>query len=126
MKIIRKDEVKRWKQFIGEQGESLARKYFEERGYDIVHTNWRHGHWEIDIIAVAANILHIIEVKTRNSGIGGFPEENVNRKKLLTLMKAAEVYVNIDKRWQQLQFDILSVNLSANGPEFFLIEDVYL
>ena len=124
--MIRKDEVKCWKQFIGEQGESLARKYFEERGYDIVQTNWRHGHWEIDIIAAAANILHIIEVKTRNSDIGGFPEENVNRKKLLTLMKAAEVYVNIDKRWQQLQFDILSVNLSANLPEFFLIEDVYL
>ena len=124
--MIRKDEVKCWKQFIGEQGESLARKYFEERGYDIVQTNWRHGHWEIDIIAAAANILHIIEVKTRNSDIGGFPEENVNRKKLLTLMKAAEVYVNIDKRWQQLQFDILAVNLLANGPEFFLIEDVYL
>lgn len=126
MKMIRKDEVKCWKQFIGEQGESLARKYFEERGYDIVQTNWRHGHWEIDIIAASANILHIIEVKTRNSDIGGFPEENVNRKKLLTLMKAAEVYVNIDKRWQQLQFDILAVNLLANGPEFFLIEDVYL
>jgi putative endonuclease len=126
MKMIRKDEVKCWKQFIGEQGESLARKYFEEKGYDIVQTNWRHGHWEIDIIAAAENILHIIEVKTRSSAIGGFPEENVNRKKLLTLMKAAEVYVKIDKRWQQLQFDILAVNLSANGPEFFLIEDVYL
>jgi putative endonuclease len=126
MKIIRKDEVKCWKQFIGEQGESLARKYFENRGYDILHTNWRHGHWEIDIIAAADSTLHIIEVKTRSSNKGGFPEENVNRKKMLTIMKAAEVYVNNDKRWQQLQFDILSVNLSVNGPEFFLIEDVYL
>jgi putative endonuclease len=126
MKIIRKDEVKCWKHFIGGRGESLARKYFEEKGYDILQTNWRHGHWEIDIIASTPNMLHIIEVKTRNSGTGGFPEENVTRKKLLTLMKAAEVYISIDKRWQQLQFDVLAVNLSTDEPEFFLFEDVYL
>lgn len=126
MKIIRKNEVKCWKQFIGGQGESLARKYFEDRDYEILHTNWRHGHWEIDIIAAAATTLHIIEVKTRNSNTGGFPEENVNRKKLLTLMKAADVFMNIDKRWQQVQFDILAVTLCEEGPEFFLIEDVYL
>lgn len=124
--MIRKDEVKCWKHFIGGQGESLARKYFEDKGYDILQTNWRHGHWEIDIIASASNILHIIEVKTRNSNTGGLPEENVNRKKLLTLMKAAEVYLRIDKRWQQLQFDILAITLSEDVPEFFLIEDVYL
>jgi putative endonuclease len=126
MKIIRKNEVKCWKQFIGEQGESLARKYFETRGYDILHTNWRYIHFEIDIIATTTDTLHIIEVKTRNSNIGGFPEENVNRKKLLNLMKAAEVYMTIDRRWRQVQFDILAVNLVATGPEFFLIEDVYL
>ncbi|HLO81806.1 MAG TPA: YraN family protein [Chitinophagaceae bacterium] len=126
MNMIRKDEGKRWQQFIGAQGESLARKYFSSKGYEILQTNWRHGHWEVDIIAAESEILHIIEVKTRNSQSGGYPEENVNRKKMLTLMKAAEVYMGIDKRWHHLQFDILAINLSDKGPEFFLLEDVYL
>jgi putative endonuclease len=126
MKMIRKDEVKCLKHWTGEKGESLARKYFEQRGYDIITTNWRHGHWEIDIIASRGDKLHIIEVKTRSNRTGGFPEENVNRKKLITLTKAAEVYTSVDRRWKLVQFDILAVTLREGEPEFFLFEDVYL
>lgn len=124
--MIRKDEVKCLKHWTGEKGESLARKYFEQRGYDIITTNWRHGHWEIDIIASRGEKLHIIEVKTRSTRTGGFPEENVDRKKLITLTKAAEVYTSVDRRWKLVQFDILAVTLSEGEPEFFLFEDVYL
>ena len=124
--MIRKDEVKCLKHWTGQKGESLARKYFTERGYDIITTNWRHRHWEIDIIASKGETLHIIEVKTRNSNTGGFPEENVDRKKLITLTKAAEAYAITDKRWNLIQFDILAVILSKGEPEFFLFEDVYL
>jgi putative endonuclease len=126
MKMIRKDEVKCLKHWTGEKGESLARKYFSERGYEIITTNWRHGHWEIDIIASKDQRLHIIEVKTRSNDNGGFPEENVDRKKMITLTKAAEAYTSMDKRWRQIQFDILAVTLRQEGPEFFLFEDVYL
>lgn len=124
--MVRKDEGKCLKHCTGEKGESLARKYFSDRGYDILETNWRHGHWEIDIIASRGDVLHIIEVKTRTSHTGGYPEENVNRKKLLTLMKAAEVYCGMQPRWRQLQFDILAITLEADRAEFFLLEDVYV
>lgn len=124
--MVRKDEVKCLKHRTGERGEALARKYFSERGYEILETNWRHGHWEIDIIASRSGKLHIIEVKTRTSNTGGYPEENVDRKKMLTLMKAAEAYSNISGRWMQIQFDILAIILNENLPEYFLIEDVYL
>ncbi|HSF88475.1 MAG TPA: YraN family protein [Saprospiraceae bacterium] len=124
--MIRKDEVKCLKHWTGEKGESLARKYFEQREYEIITTNWRHGHWEIDIIASKAEKLHIIEVKTRNSVTGGFPEENVDHKKMITLTKAAEAYTRIDKRWRLIQFDILAITLGEGEPDFFLLEDVYL
>jgi putative endonuclease len=126
MKMIRKDEVKCLKHWTGEKGESLARKYFEQRGYEIITTNWRYGHWEIDILASKGEKLHIIEVKTRSTRTGGFPEENVDRKKLITLTKAAEVYTSMDRRWKLIQFDILAVTLCEGEPEFFLFEDVYL
>ena len=35
----------------GKVGEELAVNYFSQNGYVILHKNWRHSHWEVDIIA---------------------------------------------------------------------------
>jgi putative endonuclease len=110
----------------GNRGEKIARKYFEDRGYEILQSNWRHGHWEIDLIATFEGILHIIEVKTQHAETAGFPEENVDRRKLKTLMQAADMYLLHDKRWTRIQFDILAVTLHESSHELFLVEDVYL
>jgi len=126
MRFENSREGKRTKQAIGAEGEALARKFFEDRGFEILHMNWRHRHQEIDIIAAAKGVLHIIEVKTQTSERGGLPEENVNRRKLLNLMKAAEAYMQIDTRWRLLQFDILAILWRGGHPEFFWIEDVYV
>ncbi len=124
--MIRKDEGKCLKQTIGNLGESLARNYFEKKGYAILQTNWRIRHLEIDIIASKNEVLHIIEVKTQKKSTAGFPEENVTRKKMKNLMVAADHYQMIDKRWKALQFDVLSIILGQPEHEFLLIEDVYL
>lgn len=119
-------KVRCGKQMIGDLGESLARNYLEADGYAVHHTNWRHGHLEIDIIASKGETLHIIEVKTQRKTTAGFPEENVNRKKLKNLIVAADHYLSIDRRWKNLQFDIFSIILGKNNHEFLIIEDVYL
>ena len=49
----------------GKTGEALAAVYLLEKGFRIIHQNWRHSHWEVDIIAQKDHILHFIEVKTR-------------------------------------------------------------
>lgn len=110
----------------GAIGEKIARAYFENLGYEILQANWRHGHWEIDLIAAFNGVLHIIEVKTQKEGTAGFPEENVDRKKLRNLMQAADMYLLIDKRWKRIQFDVLAVTIRKSGHELFLVEDVYL
>ena len=50
---------------VGKEGEELAANWLQQNGYEILHRNWRHSHYEIDIIASKENILHIIEVKLR-------------------------------------------------------------
>ena len=35
----------------GTLGEKMALKYLSEKGFVILHQNWRHSHWEVDIIA---------------------------------------------------------------------------
>jgi putative endonuclease len=110
----------------GKDGERLAVAYLTEKGYTILHQNWRHKNWEVDIIASKGKRLHIVEVKTRTSTLFGHPEENMDNKKMQYLINAAEEYMYQQPQWQQLQFDILAITILANEVEYFLIEDVYL
>lgn len=111
----------------GRYGEALAAKYFGDKGFSILHRNWRYVHWEIDIIASCHDILHFIEVKTKTTLKYGFPEEKVSVKKLRHLLDAAEQFQYLHPQWKRVQFDILSIyHAKGKEPEFFLIEDVYL
>ena len=110
----------------GNKGEELAVTWFSNNNYKILHTNWRHRNWEIDIIAYKENILHFIEVKTRTSIAFGYPEDNVSRKKIAYLIDAADEYLQLYPKWKRIQFDILAITISKNEVAYFYIEDVYL
>lgn len=110
----------------GKEGEELAAEWLAGNGYSLLHRNWRHGNWEIDIIAVKEKRLHIIEVKTRTGNNFGHPEENMDNKKMQYLINAAEEYMYQYPQWQQLQFDILAITITKEKVDYFLIEDVYL
>ncbi|MBA2249774.1 MAG: YraN family protein [Chitinophagaceae bacterium] len=111
----------------GDTGEAMAAEFLAAKGYTILHRNWRHAHWEIDIIASRSNTLHFIEVKTRRTSTYGLPEDDVTKKKLMNLVNSAEEFLIIFPEWKRIQFDILSLTIKKNeAPEFFLIEDVYI
>lgn len=110
----------------GKDGEQLAAVYLQQIGYTILHKNWRYKNWEIDIIASKGKRLHIIEVKTRTSLKFGHPEDNMDNKKMQSLINAAEEYMYQNPIWIQLQFDILAITIIEKEVEYFLIEDVYL
>ena len=111
----------------GSTGEAMAVKYFTDSGFVILHQNWRHSHWEVDIIASKETILHFIEVKTRRTKKFGHPEEAVSKKKIQNLINAAEEFLYQQPQWKRIQFDILSITILKDEPvEYFFIEDVYL
>ena len=111
----------------GNIGEEMAVKYFSDKQYTILHRNWRHSHWEIDIIASYKNKLHFIEVKTRRNTTFGYPEDDVSKKKIKFLMSSAEEFLYQNPGWKLIQFDILSITIIRDKPvEFFFIEDVAL
>jgi putative endonuclease len=111
----------------GKKGEEMGNDYLLTNGYNILETNWRHSHWEVDVIAFKNNTLHFIEIKTRRGKKFGLPEEKVGTKKIRYLINAAEQYLYLNPQWKRIQFDILSINLTENETaEYFFIEDVYL
>ena len=111
----------------GAMGEKMAVQYLIEKGFVILHQNWRYSHWEVDVIASLNDTLHFIEVKTRRTKKFGYPEEDVTKKKITNLINASEEFLYAHPGWKRIQFDILSINLHRNEPvEFFLIEDVHV
>jgi len=94
---------------IGIKGEQIAVDYLLNKGYIILHRNWRSGKKEIDIIALKNNVLIILEIKTRTNFDFGFPEEAVNRKKQAFLKSAASVFIDANPQYPQIQFDIISI-----------------
>ena len=112
---------------FGKEGEASALEFLRKNDFEILHSNWRHSRFEIDIIARKQNMLHIIEVKSRHYFPGAFPEESVSKKKFNFLKKAAEEFLFLHPEYRHIQFNILSITYFRNKePEFFLIEDVFL
>lgn len=111
----------------GKKGELLAVDYLQQQGFTILHCNWRHSHYEIDVIAIRQDILHFIEVKTRQSLAWGQPEESVSKEKIRSVVKAGVAFQYEYPQWKRVQYDVLSITLTdSQTPEFFYIEDVYL
>ncbi|MBG9375117.1 YraN family protein [Panacibacter sp. DH6] len=110
----------------GNKGEDLAAAWILEKGYEILHRNWRFKQWEVDIIAAKENRLHFFEIKTRTSALYGHPEESIGKTKMKSLLRAAQEYLYLNPQWKFVQFDVLSITmLKARPVEYFLIEDVY-
>lgn len=111
---------------IGQLGEEIAAERLKSEGFTILERNWRHRHWEIDIIASQGRILHFIEVKTRRTLRFGYPEESISREKMTHLRNAAEAYLYKHPQWKYIQFDVMAVTL-LNGEikEVLRIKDVY-
>jgi putative endonuclease len=111
----------------GKKGEVLAVNYLERQGFTVLHCNWRHEQYEIDIIATKEKTLHFIEVKTRQSLAFGLPEESVTHKKIRSIVTAGVAFQYQHPQWKRVQYDVLSIILTdQQEPEFFYIEDVYL
>jgi putative endonuclease len=112
---------------FGKLGEQLAEDFLIKRGYTILHRNWRHSRYEIDIVALKNDLPHFVEVKTRSSKEFGEPEESVNKKKIRFLLQAADEFLFQNPEYKNFQIDILSINIHPQQePQYFFIEDVYL
>lgn len=109
----------RGKGSVGRVGEDAACRYLEGLGHTVLERNWRSGHLEIDIITLAPDGLHIIEVKTRVAPVAHAPEENVDASKRRKLTSAALRYLHSGRVPGDLEvfFDIVTVLLRGGSTE---------
>ncbi|MFI3317492.1 MAG: YraN family protein [Rikenellaceae bacterium] len=97
---------------IGALGEKAAISYLRANGFLICERNWRHGRYEIDIIAQRWGVIHFVEVKSRDSGGWSRPEDAITQKKFDSLRRAASVYLAFNAFRGEHQFDLIAVEMT--------------
>jgi len=110
---------------LGIEGEKLAVQHLTKKGYEILETNYRFQKAEVDIIAQKAEILAVVEVKTRTSADFGNPEEFVSAKKIKLLVKAIDEYVNENDLNVEVRFDIIAIIFDKQTTSLNHIEDAF-
>ncbi len=93
----------------GRWGERKAAEYLEHKGYRIMWRDWRDGHRDIDIVAIDADQLVVVEVKTRRNNTYMEPEQAVDARKIRSLAIAAAKFVRTYGIEMPVRFDIVSV-----------------
>lgn len=98
----------------GDKGEDFAASHLQQKGYKILHRNFRSKFGEIDIIALDGNTLVFVEVKTRWSKAYGYPEESVTSRKIRHLIKAAQYFKLMNPNTPELmRIDVVATEVEG-------------
>ncbi|MBU1131776.1 YraN family protein [Patescibacteria group bacterium] len=120
--------MKGFRKKLGAWGEELARKYFEEKGYEFVASNWQKKSGEIDLICRKENEIVFVEVKTRTTPAFGWGEDAVTKKKKEKISQTMDFFLLENENYNGFfpRFDILVVEIFSLRPRFVHFEDVEL
>ena len=99
---------------FGKAGENYATNLLINNGYQIITRNFRSRFGEIDIIAVDADTLVFVEVKTRLNRKFGEPQEAVTASKLNKIKKVGEFFsLTHPTLPKKFRIDVVAINLEA-------------
>lgn len=111
---------------IGNAGEQEATDFLTAKGYAIVDRQVIIGRVEVDILAMRANRIILVEVKTRKEG--HFDDDfAINREKLYRLSRAADSYIRSRNLPHEAQIDAVLITNKLDGTrDITHLEDIAL
>ena len=111
---------------FGLEGENLACRELERLGYAIITRRYRTSHGELDIVARDGEYLVFVEVKARDGGSFGDPEEAVTGQKQQRIVWMATDYLarqGLDD--VACRFDVVGIDASVRPPAISVIPDAF-
>ena len=101
---------------VGRSGEDIAAAYLCGLGHTVLDRNWRAGHLEIDIVTMASDGIHFVEVKSRVFPAEAPPEESVGAAKRGRIAAAASRWIRKHGTGDmEYAFDVVSVVFKGDG-----------
>lgn len=110
---------------LGHQGEQIAQQFLYNKGFDLLDTNWRYKHVEIDIVARDKNTLVFVEVKTRSGDEFGSPLDALSSKKIENLIEAASAYLDQFDEDLEWRFDAIGIVSNEDGSRIEYLADAF-
>ena len=100
-----------YKKLLGRLGEKKAEKFLKRKRYKIIEKNYKTKFAECDLIALYANLLVFIEVKTRSSVAYGNPADAVDFNKQKKYVKLAEYFLACNNEYKNfaVRFDVIEI-----------------
>lgn len=96
----------------GDKGEAVAERFLRQKGFQVLHQNYRIGHLELDLVCQSPDgqFLVFVEVKTRQNLQFGHPAEALHAVKRDRLIRAAALYLDQKKMEEvKCRFDVVSI-----------------
>jgi putative endonuclease len=114
---------------LGKQGEDIALRYLESKGYEPVAKNFRFDRAEIDLIVKDEKnkVLVFVEVKTRSSKLFGEAQESVVMKKQEQIIKSAQGFLMEHEEFAEYEkrFDVVAVYVRGKNPDIIHFENAF-
>lgn len=104
---------------LGLRGERIAARLLKKAGYRIVARNYTCPVGEIDLVAVDADTIVFVEVKSRRSTEVAYPEASVTWSKRRQLTRVARYFLQAKSAQERpCRFDVVAVVIPESGkPE---------
>jgi len=101
----------------GRTGESLAARFLEGRGMEILARNHRTSRGEVDLVCRDGDVICFVEVRTKRSEEMGTPEESIGRRKARRVVAAATDWaVRHGGLERPMRFDVVAIVLGDGPP----------
>jgi putative endonuclease len=114
------------KLLLGKEGERLAERYLQNKGYKLVERNYRCRVGELDLIVLDRRVVVFVEVKTRTGHGFGSPLEAVEFRKQRKMIQAAQFFLAAKGLQQRdARFDVVGVSWAGREPIVEHIENAF-
>jgi putative endonuclease len=132
-----KHSPKRNSSWVGNIGEELAASFLRKNGYRLVAANFKtpigrnrldvQVTGEIDLIALDADVLCFVEVKTRSSDAFASPLAAVDLRKQRQIIRTARMYRKIFRLHHiKFRYDVISIILPKDAhPKIELFKNYF-
>jgi putative endonuclease len=114
------------------RGESIAARWLQLHGWDILDRRFQNGHRDLDLVvcrsedAAQGRLVAFVEVRTRLSTDFGTPAETVGWKKRRELARSARVWIASNRcSGDQYRFDVVGVIVSEARVQIQYVPDAF-
>lgn len=113
------------RRYFGDQGEALAAKYLQDKGYKIFAKQYKTFFGEIDLVCFSGTEVVFVEVKSRRTNTFGYPEDSVHSEKIQRILRSVYDILNTEGWYNRLwRVDVIAIEFHQDLVQIRHIQNI--